>query len=102
MKLNLKALAITSAIVWGGSVLGVAIANSVNPRYGRDFLRVLSSIYPGYKFEGSAKDVAVVSLYAAADGAIGGLLTASLYNALSGEHTTAHGLAGSPDMREIA
>ncbi|HET8667856.1 MAG TPA: hypothetical protein VFM10_07740 [Terriglobales bacterium] len=102
MKLSVKAMAITSAIIWGGAVLGVAIANSRKPHYGREFLEWCASIYPGYHADRDAKQVAVGAMYAAVDGAATGAATALLYNAIAGQPKTAIGLPGSPDMVEIA
>jgi hypothetical protein len=81
-KLCVKALAISSAVLWGGAVLGVAIANTVQPRYGREFLHWTSSIYPGYKARPTLAQAAVAGGYAAVDGAVCGALFALLYNRL--------------------
>ena len=40
MKLGVKAMARTSALVWGGAVLTVGVANLIQPRYGKEFLRL--------------------------------------------------------------
>ena len=69
MRSNLKALAATGAILWGGAVLVVAIANPANPRYGREFLRLVRSISPGYKGKATPAGIAVASAYAVVDGA---------------------------------
>ena len=52
MKLDVKALAIAGAILWGGMILLVgAIATIRGPQdgslYGKELLLVLASIYPG-------------------------------------------------------
>lgn len=83
MKLNVKAAAATSALIWSGSVLIVGVANLVRPQYGREFLQVVSSIYPGYKARRSVSQVAVGAAYAALDGAVGGAFCAWLYNRLA-------------------
>ena len=44
MKLNVKALAFASAILWGGTVFLVALINRFAPDYGLGFIRVVSSI----------------------------------------------------------
>lgn len=80
MRMNIKATAAASALLWSGAVLTVGIANMIQPRYGRDFLRLLASIYPGYHARRSINDVLVGSAYAAVDGAVGGALCAWLYN----------------------
>jgi len=79
-KLSVKSLAFASAVLWGGTVLIVGIANMVWPDYGVAFLSVVSSIYPGYNAAGNIGSVVVGTLYAILDGAIGGLIFAWLYN----------------------
>ena len=85
MKLNLKALTITFAILWAGVVFIVGLANVVWPGYGRAFLVMLASIYPGYAASGSFGDVIVGSLYALVDGAILGFILGGLYNLMAGK-----------------
>ena len=46
-------------MVWGGAVLTVGIANLIQPRYGKEFLRLVASIYPGYKARPTLGQVAV-------------------------------------------
>ncbi len=77
--MNTKAAALTGSILWGGSVLLVGLMNLKSERYGREFLRVLASIYPGYSARRNGRQVALAALLAAADGAIGGAITATLY-----------------------
>ena len=81
--MNTKAVALTGAILCSGSVLFVGVLNLMRPTYGRKFLQLISSIYPGYSGRRSGTQVVVATLYAAADGAIGGALTAAVYNKLS-------------------
>ena len=82
MKLSIKATAASSALVWGGAVLTVGLANLIRPRYGKEFLQLLASIYPGYHARRTIGDVVVGSGYAVVDGAVGGALCAWLYNRL--------------------
>jgi hypothetical protein len=84
MKLSIRALAITAAIIWGGAVLLVGLANLVWPTYGGAFLEVVASVYPGYNASGTIGSVVVGSLYAMLDGAVGGLVFAWLYNLVAG------------------
>lgn len=49
MKLSLKSLSITVAVLWGAIVFLVAIANLIWPPYGAAFLNTVSSVYPGYE-----------------------------------------------------
>jgi len=48
IRLSAKAVAIVSAIVWGASILLVGLINLAAPAYGVNFLRGLSSVYPGF------------------------------------------------------
>ena len=85
MKLSLKSLAITSAILWGGSVLLLGIANAIWPTYAVVFLQMVDSVYPGYHATGSIGSVIVGTFYAVLDGAICGLLFGWIYNKFSRE-----------------
>lgn len=80
MKLNPRALAYASAALWGGGVLLVGLANLAAPDYGREFLEVLSSVYPGYSAARSFDAVLIGTGYGIVYGAIGGWLFAWLYN----------------------
>ena len=80
MRLSIKSLAITCAILWGGSVLLLGIANAIWCGYAVAFLQAVDSIYPGYHAGGGVGSVIVGTLYAIADGAVGGLLFGWIYN----------------------
>ena len=80
MKLSIKAVSLTVAIFWGGSILLVGLANLIWPGYGVAFLEVVASIYPGYHASPSLGGVIVGTLYGLVDGFIGGLIVAWLYN----------------------
>ncbi len=80
MKLSVKSLTITSAVLWGGVCLLVAVLNVIWPDYGRTFLDVISSIYPGYAVTGTLGSVIIGTLYALLDGAVGGALFGWIYN----------------------
>ncbi len=82
MRLNVQSLAITTAVLFGGSVLLVGSAHVIWPGYGSEFLSMAASIYPGYSVGGFGS-VIVGTLYAALDGAIGGAILAWLYNRLA-------------------
>lgn len=85
MKLNLKSLAASLAILWGLSVFLVGLANLIWPGYAAAFLNLLASIYPGYHAAGSFGDLIVGTLYAVLDGAMGGLIFGWLYNSWTGK-----------------
>ena len=80
MKLNVKAMTIAVALIWGVAVLLVGLANLVWEGYGQMFLDCVASVYPGYKATAGIGDVIVGTLYALLDGAIAGLIFALLYN----------------------
>jgi len=82
MKLNVIALGLAAGLLWGGAVLVVALANLAWPDYGRTFLDLAASLYPGYH-PGGAGSAVVGALYGLVDGAIGGALFAWLYNLIA-------------------
>jgi hypothetical protein len=85
VKLNIRALAVSIAILWGGAVLIVGIANLIWPVYGVAFLTLLASVYPGYHATSSIGGLIVGVLYALVDGLVGGLIFGWLYNFLVGK-----------------
>ncbi len=91
MKLNIKALALASAILWGLGMLVMTLANLVSGSYGAQFLQLMSSVYPGYHATRSIGEVIVGTLYGAVDAFICGAVFAWLYNhlgAASQQHST--------------
>ena len=80
MRLSIKSLTMTAAILWGGAVLLAGIANLIWPSYAAAFLQVVDSIYPGYHAGQGFGSVIVGTLYAIVDGAVGGLLFGWIYN----------------------
>ncbi|MGB8030537.1 MAG: hypothetical protein WCF30_12840 [Terracidiphilus sp.] len=83
MKFNVKALALACAVLWGAAVLLVALVNLICGAYGQHFLEMLSSCYPGYHAARTIVQVVIVTLYAVADGLIGGAIFGWLYNWLA-------------------
>jgi hypothetical protein len=84
MRLNLRALTITGAILVGGSFGLTGLVNLVFPSYGVAFLDIGSSLYPGYGGAGGIGSVLVVTLYGLLDGAVAGAVFAWIYNAFAG------------------
>ena len=82
MKLSVAALAKTCALLMGAAVFLTGVANLIWPPYGKAFLDVFASLYPGCVPSG-AGDVVLMTAYALADGAISGALLAWLYNRLA-------------------
>jgi ABC-type nitrate/sulfonate/bicarbonate transport system permease component len=80
MKLDLKALSLTSGILWALALFLTGIFNLIWPGYGEAFLRLMASIYPGYHAAHSLGDLIVGTLYAFLDGVICGFVFGLLYN----------------------
>lgn len=80
MKLNVRALGFASALLWGGCVFMVGVANLIWAGYGVEFLQWLSSFYPGYTAHRNFGEVIIGTLYALLDGFVGGVIFAWLYN----------------------
>jgi len=80
MKLSVKGLAITAAIIWGAALLIVGSANMMFPGYASNFLEIMGSIYPGYHPETGFPSVIIGSLYGVVDAGIGAAIFAWLYN----------------------
>jgi predicted DNA repair protein MutK len=85
MKLSVRAFALTASLIWGGGILLVGAINLVSPDYGKAFLELCSSVYPGYHAIRSLGSVIVGTLYGLVDGAICGAVFAWLYNLLAGK-----------------
>jgi len=80
MKLSLRALAVTSGIVWALALFLTGLINLIWRGYGNAFLKLMASVYPGYHAAGSIGDLIVGTLYAFLDGLICGLVFGWLYN----------------------
>jgi hypothetical protein len=80
MKFDIKALALTAGLIWGGAMLVVTSANLIWPGYGQSFLDVIASIYPGFRPGAGISSVIVGTIYGVVDAAIGGAIFGWLYN----------------------
>ena len=83
MKLDTRAFALAVGLIWSSAILIVGLANLVAPSYGRAFLLLAASIYPGYSAGTSLAQVIIGTAYGFVDGTIGGLVFAWLYNWLA-------------------
>ncbi len=83
MHFNIKALALTSSVIWGGALLFVGLANLVWADYGQAFLNLMASVYPGYDAAASIGQVMLMTVYGLVDGAVAGLIFGWLYNRLA-------------------
>jgi hypothetical protein len=79
MKLSIKALTFSVAVLWGFAMLFVGIVHMAAPSYGGDFLRLMSSVYPGADTAPTLGRVLLGTLYGAVDGAVAGGLLGLLY-----------------------
>ncbi len=87
MKLSVKALAITSGLVWGGAMLTCGLVNLAARPYSSKFLDVMSSVYPGFHNSGTVGDVLVGAGYGFLDGAVAGSVIAAIYNRFAPQET---------------
>jgi hypothetical protein len=85
MKLSVKGLTIATALAWALGMLVVGILNLISPGFAEESLKIMASVYPGFKASGTFLDVIVGVLYALVDGAICGFVFALLYNAFAGK-----------------
>ncbi len=88
MKLSVKNLGITAAVMWGGLVFLMGLAHLAWPGYGTAFLELAASVYPGYEIGGFGS-VIIGTLYALLDGGIAGAIFAWLYNTLAAREPAA-------------
>lgn len=80
MKLSVKAFALSAAILWALALFMVITLNMVTSNYGSEFLKAMSSIYPGYHYGTGVSSIIIGSLYGFVDAGIAGLIFAWLYN----------------------
>ena len=83
MRFNVTAFSLTVGLFWGAAMLVVGSANLMWPSYGRAFLELAASIYPGYHPGPGIGPLITATLYALVDGAIAGAVFGWLYNILS-------------------
>ena len=83
MKLAVGPFTVACSLMWGLAVLICGLFHWWFPPYAEEFLKVLSSVYPGYSAEASFGSVLNGTLYALVDGAVGGLVFVGLYNLLA-------------------
>ena len=83
--LSFKRMTIASAITWASGVLFVGLLNIIRPGYGKAFLSIVSSVYPGYHAEPNLVSVLVGTAYAFLDGAIAGFIFSWIYNKFDGD-----------------
>jgi hypothetical protein len=84
MGVSLKAISLSSAILWGTAMLLVGLTHMGVPSYGGEFLRIISSVYPGADTAPTLGRVLLGTVYGLADGVVAGLLFGWLYRAFAG------------------
>ena len=82
MKISVKAMTLSAAILWGAAMLLVGLIHLAVPAYGADFLRAMSSVYPGADTAPTIGRVLLGSIYGFVDGGIAGCILSLLYDAL--------------------
>ena len=90
MESSTKAVTLTSALLWGGCMLVVGLINLADASYGAEFLRVMSSIYPGADTSRTIGRVLLGAAYGCVDGALAGYFFVLLYRLASRPHRSAH------------
>jgi hypothetical protein len=83
MRMNILAFALAAGLFWGLAVLVISLANLAWPTYGRAFLELLASMYPGYHVGAGIGSVFMATFYGLVDGVGSGALIAWLYNLIS-------------------
>lgn len=77
------AVALTFGSLWGGAMLAIGLMNLAKPDYGREFMKLMGSLYPGVNRRRSFGRVLLGGLYGFADGFIGGLISYRVYRAFA-------------------
>ena len=80
MRVSLKAMTLSASVLWGGAMLFVGLIHMADPAYGGEFLRMMSSVYPGADTAPTLGRVVLGTLYGLADGAVAGCLFGWLYS----------------------
>jgi len=83
MRLSLKAITLSAATLWGFAMLFVGLIHLADPAYGGEFLRMMSSVYPGADTTPTLWRVLLGTAYGFVDGAVAGCLFGMLYRAFA-------------------
>ena len=85
---SIRAMSVSASLLWGGAMLFVGLVHLGVPSYGGEFLRTMSSVYPGADTSPTLGRVLLGTVYGLVDGAVAGCLFGWLYQAFS-RHITA-------------
>jgi hypothetical protein len=91
MNRNVTALALTFGLFWSAAIFMVSVANLIWPEYGRAFLDVVASIYPGFHPGSGIGSVMTGAIYGFVDAAIAGVVFGWIYNFLACRHPDKEG-----------
>ena len=83
IRFNIAALALAAGLFWSAAILIVSAANLLWPGYGRLFLDLAGSIYPGYRPGGGPGSMIAGTLYGLVDGAAAGAVIGWMCNTLA-------------------
>jgi hypothetical protein len=86
MRFSIKAIMLSSSLLWGLAMLLVGLIHIAVPSYGNSFLQMMSSVYPGADTAPTLGRVLLGTLYGLIDGAAAGGLFGLFYSAFA--HTT--------------
>jgi hypothetical protein len=84
MRISLKGMTLSASVLWGGAIVFVGLIHLAVPSYGGEFLRIVSSVYPGADIAPKLGRVLLGTLYGFVDGGIAGFLFGWLYSAFAG------------------
>jgi len=87
MKPSLRAITLSASLLWGGAMLLVGLIHMAVPSYGGEFLRAISSVYPGADTAPTFGRVLIGTAYGLVDGAVAGCLFGWLYHVFTPTHT---------------
>ncbi|HEX3744436.1 MAG TPA: hypothetical protein VHW09_10920 [Bryobacteraceae bacterium] len=84
MRVSLKAITLSSAILWSLAMLLVGLIHMATHTYGAEFLRIVSSVYPGADTAPTIGRVLLGTVYGFVDGGVAGFLFGLLYDSFIG------------------
>jgi hypothetical protein len=80
MRLSLRAITLSASLLWGCAMLLIGLIHMAVPSYGGEFLRMMSSVYPGADTTATLGRVLLGAVYGFVDGALAGFFLGWLYD----------------------